>query len=248
MSLAIFAVSVFIGALLQRVSGMGLGLVAAPILMLIFGPVEGILIVNVLATINAFASTLTVRSDIDWKHVSIIGPALLVGIVPGSLVVRELPSDPLLILVGLMLLVALSVVTVGKRYVPSVSGYLPAGIAGAVGGFMNTLAGVAGPAITVYAQAARWDQRMYAATLQPIFFISGLASFVAKIAMGAADFGTADPLVWPVGLAALAMGLFIGVKVAPRVSKSTGRAIALTLAILGGVVAVVRGVLGVTGG
>ncbi|AEX48646.1 putative secreted protein [Corynebacterium diphtheriae BH8] len=31
-------------------------------------------------------------------------------------------------------------------------------MAGIAGGFMNTLAGVAGPAITVYVQALKWDQ------------------------------------------------------------------------------------------
>lgn len=245
MTVVAFALAVFIGALLQRISGMGLGLVAAPILMLIFGPVEGIFIVNVLAMINAFASTLTVMKNVDWKHVFIIGAAIIIGIIPGAFVVRELPSDPLLILVGLMLLAALSVVTIGKRYVPRVTGVLPAGIAGVIGGFMNALAGAAGPAITVYAQAARWDQRMYAATLQPIFFISGLGSFMAKIMVGAAGFGSTDPLIWPVGLVALAIGLFLGVKVAPKVSKPTGRKIALSLAVLGGLIAVVRGLIGV---
>lgn len=248
MTTAAFALAILAGAFLQRVSGMGLGLVTAPVLMLIYGPVEGILIVNVLATVNAFASTFTVRSDIDWKHVAIIGPALLLGIIPGALVVRELPSDPLLILVGTMLLIALSAVTAGKRHIPDASGTRPAALAGAIGGFMNTLAGAAGPAITVYAQAARWDQRMYAATLQPIFFIAGLGSFLAKMLMGAADLSTTEPLVWPVGLVALAIGLLLGVKTAPRVPKPTGRAIALTLAILGGAIAVIRGVLGLLSG
>lgn len=44
----------------------------------------------------------------------------------------------LLITVGVLLLAALSVVTLGKRYVPNIEGTVPAIAAGAVGGFMNT--------------------------------------------------------------------------------------------------------------
>lgn len=246
-ALALLALSVGIGALLQRISGMGLGLITAPVLMLVFGPVEGILIVNVLATINAAASTTTLWRDVNWRNVAIIAPALIVGIIPGAILVREVPTDPLLILVGLLLLLALSIVTLGKRFVPNTSGVVPAGIAGILGGFMNALAGAAGPAITVYAQAARWDQREYAATLQPLFFVAGLGSLLIKVLVGAGDLGSTNVWVWPIGVVALTVGLIVGVKVAPRVSKSVGRTIALSLAVVGGVTAVVRGALGLLG-
>ena len=52
LALGIFA-TIFAGACLQRVSGMGIGLVGGPVLMLILGPVQGILVVNVFACINA---------------------------------------------------------------------------------------------------------------------------------------------------------------------------------------------------
>lgn len=246
-ALTLLFLSVGIGALLQRVSGMGLGLITAPVLMLIFGPVEGVLIVNVLAAINAAASTLTVWRDVNWRNVRIIAPALLVGIIPGAFLVREVPTDPLLILVGVLLLLALCMVTFGKRFVPPVSGLVPAGVAGLLGGFMNALAGAAGPAITVYAQAARWDQREYAATLQPLFFVVGLGAFLIKVAVGAGDLGATNTLVWPIGVVALAIGLTVGVKLAPKISKTIGRNIALTLAVLGGLSAVVRGTLGLFG-
>ena len=69
--------------------------------------------------------------------------------------VANAPTNVLLVLVGALLLLALSVVTLGKRYVPRVEGAVPAALSGVIGGVMNTLAGVAGPAITVYAEAAR---------------------------------------------------------------------------------------------
>ena len=153
------------------------------------------------------------------------------------------PTNVLLILVGAMLLLALSIVTLGKRYVPQVEGVVPAAVSGAIGGFMNTLAGVAGPAITVYAEAARWPQKVYAATLQPIFLVGGSLSFTVKVLSGAADITAIEPALWAATLAALAVGIALGKRLAPRVPAKSAHKIALGLAFAGGTTALVRGLI-----
>ena len=57
--------AIFAGAALQRISGMGLGLIAAPALSVLLGPVSGVLMVNVLATANAIANTYSMRERVD---------------------------------------------------------------------------------------------------------------------------------------------------------------------------------------
>ena len=235
--------AVVIGSFLQRISGMGMGLVAAPVLSLLLGPVEGVLVVNMLAVINAVLTTVTVHKDVDWRKFASIAPYLVVGAVPGVVVIRAVSPAVLLIVVGVLLLVALGVVTLGKDRVPMVESRFAAAAAGAAGGFMNTLAGVAGPAITVYSQAARWDQRTYAATLQPIFVVSGAVSFAMKELTGAAEVGGIDPVLWVAGIAAMLIGIYLGVRVAPRVPTARARAIALSLAVAGGATALVRGLM-----
>ena len=236
--------AVLIGSMLQRISGMGVGLIAGPVLSILIGPVQGILVVNVLAMANAALTTLTVRENVDWKKFASIAPYLVVGAVPGAFLVRELSTDLLLVVVGVLLLIALSVVTLGKRHVPQVDGAVPAAVAGAAGGFMNTLAGVAGPAITVFAQAARWPQKVYAATLQPIFMVSGATSFLIKEFTGAVNVSSISWQLWAAGAAAMALGLLAGVRIAPRVPSGKARSMALGLAILGGATALVRGAAG----
>ena len=235
--------AVAVGACLQRISGMGVGLIAAPVLSLLLGPIDGILLVNLLAVINAATNTWGMRADVDWKKFAPIALALVVGVVPGTWVVANAPTNVLLVLVGALLLLALSVVTLGKRYVPRVEGAVPAALSGVIGGFMNTLAGVAGPAITVYAEAARWPQRVYAATLQPIFLVAGTLSFTVKVAAGAADVRGIEPALWVATLAALAVGIGAGKRLAPRVPSTTAHKIALGLAFAGGATALVRGLL-----
>ncbi|MHC2849289.1 putative membrane protein YfcA [Corynebacterium mucifaciens] len=235
--------AVAVGACLQRISGMGVGLIAAPVLSLLLGPIDGILLVNLLAVINAATNTWGMRADVDWKKFAPIALALVIGVVPGTWVVANAPTNVLLVLVGALLLLALSVVTLGKRYVPRVEGAVPAALSGVIGGFMNTLAGVAGPAITVYAEAARWPQRVYAATLQPIFLVAGTLSFTVKVAAGAADVRGIEPALWVATLAALAVGIGAGKRLAPRVPSTTAHKIALGLAFAGGATALVRGLL-----
>ena len=235
--------AVAVGACLQRISGMGVGLIAAPVLSLLLGPVDGILLVNLLAVINAATNTWGMRADVDWKKFAPIALALVFGVVPGTWVVANAPTNVLLVLVGALLLLALSVVTLGKRYVPRVEGAVPAALSGVIGGFMNTLAGVAGPAITVYAEAARWPQRVYAATLQPIFLVAGTLSFTVKVVAGAADVAGIEPALWVATLAALAVGIGAGKRLAPRVPSTTAHRIALGLAFAGGATALVRGLI-----
>lgn len=106
----------------------------------------------------------------------------------------------LLITVSVLLLAALSVVTLGKHYVPNIEGTVPAIAAGAVGGVHEYPDGVAGPAVTVYAHAARWPKDIYAATLQPIFLVGGVLSFAVKVLTGAADFTAVTAGVWGAGV------------------------------------------------
>ena len=240
--------AVAVGAALQRISGMGLGLLAAPALSLLVGPVTGVLLINVLATINAASNTIAQRADVDWRKFTPIALALAFGAVPGAFVIRAVSPDALMLIVGVVLIVALSVVTLGKRHVPHVEGVVPAAASGVAGGFMNTLAGVAGPAITVYAQAARWEHRTYAATLQPIFLVSGALSFLIKEVTGAADLSAVSPLMWGVSLVALVVGITAGTYFAPRVPSGPAHKIALGLAFFGGFVALVRGLVGLLGG
>ncbi|MHA2788837.1 TSUP family transporter [Corynebacterium sp. S7] len=174
-------------------------------------------------------------------------PADLTGAVPAALLIRVVSPDWLIIVAGTLLLIALSVVTIGKRYVPHVEGTVPMAASGVIAGFMNTLAGIAGPAITVYATAARWDQRMYAATLQPIFMVSGAISFLIKEFTGAADLTTVNPAVWGIGVVAMILGISIGVKVAPKIPRDKAYNLALALAVLGGLTAVIRGIIGLVG-
>ena len=121
--------------------------------------------------------------------------------------------------------------------------------AGVAGGFMNTLAGIAGPAITVYAQVSRWPTRTFAATLQPLFFVSGALSLLFK-ELGAEQsiFATAPVVLWPLCLVALVVGIATGSKLSRYISLERAHKLSLIMATLGAGVVMLRGAMQTFGG
>lgn len=53
--------AVLLGCLMQRTSGMGVGLIVSPVLVLLLGPVAGVLLANVTAVVSAALMTIAVR-------------------------------------------------------------------------------------------------------------------------------------------------------------------------------------------
>ena len=243
---AIFGI-VMLGAGVQRVSGMGLGLVAAPILAILLGPVEGIFVCNVLAVINASMTTAVRRHDIDWHQFAVISSVLLIGAIPAAWLLTVAATPVLFTVVGVLLLISLGVSTFGQPHTPAIRGGVASLLAGVAAGFMNTLAAVAAPALTVYAQATRWDHRTFSATLQPIFFVAGIVAVLVKVLGEAADLDHTGIWVWPAGIFGLMSGILIGSVLSPRIPGAIARRFALMIATTGAVVVLMRGILGLVG-
>ncbi|MBD8062295.1 sulfite exporter TauE/SafE family protein [Actinomycetaceae bacterium Sa1BUA1] len=236
--------AVVLGAVLQRTSGMGTGLVVSPTFVLLIGPVAGVVLTNITTVVSALALTVVMRADIDWPRFLRIAPTIVVGSVPAALLVRAADAGWLEVVIGAALLVALAPMALSWQ-LPDL-GRAAAPVAGLTGGFLNTAVGVGGPAVLIYAQATSWPQRAFAATLQPIFLTMGLVSLLTKTVTGAAAGGLPG---WPLVVAAVAavpVGVLVGGRVARHVPAATARRVAVAVVVLGATATLVRGVLAVT--
>ncbi|WP_238529261.1 sulfite exporter TauE/SafE family protein [Dietzia alimentaria] len=244
--LLIAAASVILGSVLQRVSGMGVGLVVSPTLVLLLGPVTGVLLTNLTTVVSAALIAVTLRRDIDWRRYRGLAPLIVVGSVLGALLVGAVDRNWLEVVIGAVLLATLA--TTALVHIPPVSGRLPAAVAGTAGGFLNTAVGVASPAMLVYAQATNWGQRSFAATLQPIFLTMGAVSVVSKVGLGAAPISDLPPLiVIALVLAMVPVGIALGGPISRRVNAGTGRTIAVVVVTAGALTTLARGLAHVTG-
>lgn len=235
--------AVILGCVLQRTSGMGTGLVVAPALALMIGPVTGVMLTNATTIMSAVLLTLAARADIDWRRYATIAPVVVVGSVPAALLVREADQGVLEVIIGAVVLAGLAGAALW-RDMPLAQGGAAGVVAGVAGGFLNTAVGVAAPAMLVYARATAWEQRPFAATLQPIFLTMGVVSLATKLAVGAAG-PAGPPEGWLVAVVAVAVpvGVLLGGRVARRVTPQAARRLAVVVVSAGALATLVRGVV-----
>ncbi|MFJ3798432.1 sulfite exporter TauE/SafE family protein [Streptomyces sp. NPDC090088] len=226
---------VLLGASVQWLTGMGFALVAVPALILLLGPAEGVSLANCAA-----GAISVVGLAGGWRRVR---PAAMLPLcaaaactVPaGTWLTRQLPPPALLLTMGALVTAAVLLVMRGAR-VPALRGRGGALTAGALGGFMNSAAGVGGPPVSLYALNAGWTVREFVPNAQ---FYGVVVNAFSVTANGVPALTSAE---WTaVGGAMLAGGL-IGRTVGDRLPEHQARHLVLLLALTGGVTAVAKGV------
>jgi uncharacterized membrane protein YfcA len=225
---------VLVGASVQRMVGIGFALVTAPAVALLLGASQGVLLLNwASAGISAIGLAAT------WRLVSpraMVPLVLAAGCsVPlGAYVAERLPEPQLLTVMGGLVTVAVLLVLCGAR-VAALRGTRGAVAAGVASGFMNSAAGVGGPALSLYAVNAGWTVREFVPNAQFYGLLVNLFSILAK--------GTprlSSPAWLAVG-AALLLGAVIGHWAADRVPERRARTVVLLLALGGGVTTLAKG-------
>ena len=228
------ALAAFVGSALQRATGMGFALVTSPLLILLLGPVDGIVVTNVGSVATALLSAIQLRDDFDLDRARWLIPAGLVGCVPGAFVVTALPPAWVGVVVsGIVLLALIGTLATPTGQVADRPG--PRVIAGLVSGFMNTAAGVGGPAMAVYTRCTAWPRAPFAATATAIFAIQGTAAILLKQRWP--EFSSVG---WAALAGAVALGLAAGRILHGRLDDRTAMRVVMTLALAGTVAALAK--------
>ncbi|GAA1508003.1 hypothetical protein BJ978_001284 [Agromyces terreus] len=243
MLLAAVAVSVLVGAFAQRVTGMGFALVASPALVILLGPFDGVIVVNLCAVVSSILILPRVWRFIEWGRFGLLVVPALVGTVAGALVAAHVPGAQLQVVIGVLVIAALTVTLLVTRSERTARGWPPAVIAGGASGVMNAAAGVGGPALSVYAVATRWAQSGFAATAQPYFVVIGTASLVLKLGQTGWAVPGLEPGAWPWIVVALLAGLGLAELLHRRIPHHAARIAVIAIAYLGGAAALVDGAL-----
>ncbi|HHV22282.1 MAG TPA: sulfite exporter TauE/SafE family protein [Propionibacterium sp.] len=237
------AAAVLVGAIAQRVTGMGFVLLSVPFLVLAQGPINGVVLANWCGVIASGTNLIAVRRHVDWRRILWISAASVIGCVPGALLIVVAPINLLALLVALITLAALIV------SVRSPAGALPDNRSvrigtGLLSGFMGVTAGVAGPAMVIYRKGVDWsDIHRFTASLQFHFTVAGIAAIATKWGQGP-SFSVPQ---WGVVLAMLFVGGLLGVWASRRVSASAGLKLVLIIAFGGTIATLIRAVVSLLG-
>lgn len=145
-----------------------------------------------------------------------------------------LPESALLVGMGSLVSAAVLLVMRGVR-VPALRGVKGALAAGAASGFMNSSAGVGGPAVSLYAVNAGWTVRQFVPNAQFYGVVVNAFSVAAK------RLPQLTAPVWLLVAAGIAAGAVIGKALGERVPERRARPIVLVLALAGGLTTLAKG-------
>ncbi|MFI1503820.1 TSUP family transporter [Streptomyces sp. NPDC020597] len=228
---------VMLGASVQWLTGMGFALIAVPALVLVLGTTQGVVLANCVA-----GAISVVGLTAGWRQVRIgaMVPLIIAAgctVPAGSWVAARLPEPVLLAGIGILVTLAVAFVMGGVR-IPALAGTRGAVAAGALGGFMNSAAGVGGPPYSLYAVNAGWSVREFVPNAQ---FYGILVNVFSVAANGVPRLS--GP-AWSVAVAAMVAGALVGRALAPRVPEEWVRRLIFALALTGGLSVLVKGVQG----
>ncbi|MGW1267715.1 TSUP family transporter [Streptomyces sp. NPDC002491] len=229
--------AVMLGASVQWLTGMGFALIAVPALVLVLGTAQGVGLANCVAgAISAVGLTA------GWRQVRVgaMIPLIIAAactVPAGSWVAARLPEPVLLAGIGILVTLAVASVMGGAR-IPALAGRRGAVAAGAVGGFMNSAAGVGGPPYSLYAVNAGWSVREFVPNAQ---FYGILVNVFSVAANGVPRLS--GP-AWSVAVGAMVAGALVGRALAPRIPEVWVRRLIFALALTGGLSVLAKGAQG----
>ncbi|NJC21656.1 hypothetical protein BJ994_000732 [Arthrobacter pigmenti] len=238
---------ILVGAVAQRIAGLGFALLVSPFLVLILGPHEGVLLINICGVVSSALIVPRVWRDIDWSMFRWLTVPAVFGSVAGSIAAAALPSAPLAVTVGAVVLVALTLSLVMQRSSVVVAGNVPKAVAGISAGLTNSMAGVGGPAVSAYALLSRWPQRPFAATLQPFFAVIGTVTVTVKLLIDPTQVPPLDAWMWVVIPLTIVVGIFAGEQLARFIRDRHARFAVIIIAFLGAATAFVNGIFDLVG-
>ncbi len=224
--------AVFIGSTLQASTGIGLGMVAAPVLLMI----DPALVPGPLLFLALLVSILIARRE--WRALDKKGLlAALGGRVPGSvlagLTMSLLPALLYDAVFGCMVLFAVALSLMGLKLLPTKRNLVTAGFAS---GYMGTLTSIGAPPMAIAYQHG--DPPAVRSTLAA-FFVAGAAVSIAILAWFG-HFGPQQVLASIVFVPPLILGYWISGYVVKRVNKSRARYAVLLLSGISGLILVIR--------
>jgi uncharacterized membrane protein YfcA len=233
--LVVLGLVAVLGAFVQAVVGLGMGLVAAPVV----GLLEPSLVPSLPLWLALCISGLMLvgeRAHIDWRALAWALPSRVPGTVVGAWLVVAFSEEQIGIAVALMTLVAVTVAVRAARIPVTPATLVGAGFGAGVTG---TATSIGGPAIALLFQ--REPPAVMRSTLSVFFFVGVLLSLAGLGISGSLGRESGEvALVLAPGVVA---GMLVGRAVRDRIHRDAFRAAVLMVCTASAVTLLVRSLL-----
>lgn len=223
------------GALVQGSVGFGLALVAAPVLLLLDPAfVPGPLLVA------AFTLTILIslreRRELDFGMLRLAVVGRIAGSAAAAWLLAVLAPDPLAVLFGVLLLLAVAVSLLGVHVEPRTGTILGAST---ISGFMGTLTAVGGPPMALLYQKSHGPRLR---GMLSAYFVVGSLISIGILAL-AGQFGVRELLYGLVLIPGIALGFMLSQFLTPVLDRRALRPAVLAISGMSAVAVIIRAIL-----
>ena len=217
---------VLIAYLVRGICGFGSGLIAIPVLSLLFPLKVAVPLVVMLDYLASAGHGFSNRQSIQWPEIGrLIVPALL-GVAAGLLIFHRVDAALLArMLGGFVFLYALY--ALWSPAMPRVSGWwaVPAAFSG---GAVGTLFGTGGPFYVSYLKARQLDKNAFRATFACVFMLDGAARVTGYVGTAVVDVQLL--VLLGISLPVMILGMYLGGRIHTSLSAEVfTRAISILL-------------------
>lgn len=209
-------------------AGFGAAMVMTPVFSALYGPEVGVALCLMLEIAVALPVVPGVLRLVDWHRIGLLLVAATVGVPVGNLVLTWSEPEPMRWAISGIVLGAVALLASGWRFKghPGAATTLGAGISS---GFLNGLAGMAGPPIAFYYLAGQETATRVRANLTTYFVFVDLVAVATFAARRLIDWDTVSLALFLAP--AVVLGGVLGTKLFPLASERFYRRLALGLLV-----------------
>lgn len=200
---------ILIAYLVRGVCGFGSGLIAIPVLSLLFPLKVAVPLVVMLDYLASAGQGVSLRQSIQWGEIRRLIIPALIGVSTGLLIFHKVDAGLLTrFLGGFVFLYALY--ALWGPEMPRVSSWwaVPAALSG---GVVGTLFGTGGPFYVTYLKARQLDKNAFRATFACIFLLDGAARVTGYVGTEVVDIQLLVLLA--MSLPVMILGMYLGGKI-----------------------------------
>jgi uncharacterized membrane protein YfcA len=170
------------------------------------------------------------RRNAQWERLVELFPYVLMGMIPGYVVLWRAPGHALRVLLGVIILILLSLQLARQRF-----GWQPlphrrwqVGVTGLLAGFGTTVGNAAGPVMSIYLVGQGLDKHQFLGTASWFFFLVNLSKlpFFVGLRVMTPQTLTLDAALVPVVI----VGAIVGVKILRWIPQAVFNTLVLLLA------------------
>ena len=224
-----------VGAFVQSISGFGYALLAIPLISIITGTTQAIVLVTVASAANTAVLAWINRHGVHWPVAARVIVSSVVGMPLGLWVLDVTDDRSLQIATGVTILLVAALMQRGVHVSrPSPTADV---VAGALSGVLTMSTGTTGPPLVIGLHGRALSPAAFRGTLGIVFFTVGAISFVMFAVDGKVESASVSAALF--AIPAQSAATFAGDRVAQRVSAERFGRLVLVLLAASAVAAIV---------